>query len=80
MFNNECLGEMDYEATTAAIVMAGLFVSFMTEYVVLRALRWHQEKRRDHHASAATSSNTASPELINVSIMEIGIVFHSVRK
>ncbi|GFF26536.1 putative ZIP zinc transporter [Aspergillus udagawae] len=33
MFTNECLGELDYEATTSAVVMAGIFLSFLFEYI-----------------------------------------------
>ncbi|KAJ5090884.1 ZIP zinc transporter [Penicillium argentinense] len=33
MFTNECLGELDYEATTSAVVMAGIFLAFLFEYV-----------------------------------------------
>lgn len=33
MFSNECLGELEYEATTSAVVMAGIFLSFLTEYI-----------------------------------------------
>ncbi|KAF4150838.1 hypothetical protein CNMCM8927_005487 [Aspergillus lentulus] len=33
MFTNECLGELEYEATTSAIVMAGIFLSFLVEYI-----------------------------------------------
>ena len=33
MFSNECIGELGYEATTSAIVMAGLFLSFLVEYI-----------------------------------------------
>ncbi|KAL4951650.1 ZIP zinc transporter-domain-containing protein [Aspergillus filifer] len=33
MFGNECLGELEYEATTSAVVMAGIFLSFLTEYL-----------------------------------------------
>lgn len=32
MFTNECLGELEYEATAAAIFMAGLFLTFVIEY------------------------------------------------
>lgn len=39
MFANECLGELKYEATTASIVMAGLFLSFLTEYIGSRFVR-----------------------------------------
>lgn len=36
MFSNPCLGELGYEATTAAILMAGLFVSFLVEHFAHR--------------------------------------------
>lgn len=45
MFNNECLGELDYEATTAAIVMAGIFSSFLIEYIGHRIVNARQAKR-----------------------------------
>lgn len=32
MFTNECLGELSYEATTTAVVTAGLFLCFLVEY------------------------------------------------
>ncbi|GES59498.1 ZIP Zinc transporter [Aspergillus terreus] len=38
MFTNDCLGELAYEATTSAIVMAGIFLSFLTEYVGHRVI------------------------------------------
>lgn len=38
MFTNECLGELEYEATTSAIVMAGILLSFLTEYIGHRIL------------------------------------------
>ena len=33
MFTNPCIGTVEYEATTSAIVMAGIFLSFLVEYV-----------------------------------------------
>ena len=41
MFANECIGELSYEATTSAIVMAGIFLSFLVEYVGLRVVAAH---------------------------------------
>lgn len=38
MFTNECLGELAYEATTSAVVMAGIFLAFLLEYVGHRIL------------------------------------------
>lgn len=37
-FTNECLGELDYEATTSAIVMAGVFLAFLFEYAGFRII------------------------------------------
>ncbi|KAF2841052.1 Zip-domain-containing protein [Patellaria atrata CBS 101060] len=45
MFGNECLGELKYEATTAAIVMAGIFISFLVEYIGTRFVLWRRSKR-----------------------------------
>lgn len=37
MFTNECLGErITYEATTAAIFMGGMFLTFLVEYITHR--------------------------------------------
>lgn len=33
MFANECIGELKYEATTTSIILAGIFLSFLVEYV-----------------------------------------------
>lgn len=50
MFSNECLGRLEYEGTTAAIFMAGLFLSFLVDYLGARFVQWRQGK----HASAGT--------------------------
>ncbi|KAM0425439.1 hypothetical protein ACHAPT_009228 [Fusarium lateritium] len=76
MFGNECLGELLYEATTAAIVMAGLFISFLIEYFVHRAMRW-QESKENKSEGAMSPQAIAKAELTNVTIMEAGIIFHS---
>ncbi|KAK8068788.1 Zip-domain-containing protein [Apiospora phragmitis] len=47
MFANKCLGDLDYEATPAVILMAGVFVSFIVD------------------------------ELVNIFVLESGILFHS---
>lgn len=38
MFDNECLGQLEYEPTTMVIAMAGVVVSFLVEYVTKRIL------------------------------------------
>ncbi|KAH6886234.1 ZIP zinc transporter-domain-containing protein [Thelonectria olida] len=79
MFGNECLGELKYEATTAAIVMAGLFISFLIEFFVTRAMRWQAKKKSESDEAEVEPSSkaVASAELANISIMEAGIIFHS---
>jgi zinc transporter 1/2/3 len=44
MFGNECLGELKYEGTTAAIFMAGLILSFIIDYLGARFVQWRQKK------------------------------------
>ncbi|KAK5659013.1 hypothetical protein OQA88_1100 [Cercophora sp. LCS_1] len=61
MFTNECLGELTYEATAAAIAMAGLFLSFLVEYLGHRLIK----------------TSTVSSPLMTVYVMEAGIIFHS---
>ncbi|KAI1078551.1 Zip-domain-containing protein [Whalleya microplaca] len=65
MFTNECLGELSYEATTAAIVMAGLFLAFVIEYTTHRFARkfWSRSKY--------------NAEVVGVVVLEAGILFHS---
>lgn len=45
MFGNECLGELQYEGTTAAVFLAGLFLSFLADYLGVRFVQWRQKKR-----------------------------------
>ncbi|KNG87087.1 putative ZIP Zinc transporter [Aspergillus nomiae NRRL 13137] len=67
MFTNECLGELDYEATTSAVVMAGIFLSFLTEFIGHRfiAARGHKsaseccEDTPSNNESANPKENTA---------------------
>ncbi|KAL4971021.1 putative ZIP Zinc transporter [Aspergillus stella-maris] len=57
MFGNECLGELEYEATTSAVVMAGIFLSFLTEYLGHRYIL----------ARTARSTNTTTQQTDNSS-------------
>ncbi|OTA90600.1 hypothetical protein M434DRAFT_390202 [Hypoxylon sp. CO27-5] len=66
MFTNECLGELQYEATTAAIVMAGLFFAFVVE---------NTSHRIAHKLSVGTQYND---EVVGVAVLEAGIIFHSI--
>lgn len=82
MFENECLGELSYEATSAAILMAGLFLSFLVEYAGNRLIQWHEAKAQpgtaespgDGHAAPA-----ARTDMVNITVLEAGVIFHSLR-
>ncbi|KAK8094371.1 Zinc/iron permease [Apiospora hydei] len=73
MFNNECLkDQIKFEGTTAAMVMAGLVISFFVDYGCHRLA--NKRKELNQTAASATSNNG----LINVLILEAGIIFHSI--
>ncbi|KAI0884948.1 uncharacterized protein GGS22DRAFT_162354 [Annulohypoxylon maeteangense] len=65
MFSNECIGELQYEATTSAIVMAGMFFAFTVETASHRLARkfWTRSRYND--------------EVVGVAVLEAGILFHS---
>lgn len=44
MFANPCLGKLQYESTTAAIVMAGIIISFLIDYITHRFIVKHLRK------------------------------------
>lgn len=71
MFGNECLGELNYEGTTAAIFMAGLFISFLVDYISKRFLLWRQSKEsgRDAEATTAPTSDAKSASPANSAVV-----------
>jgi solute carrier family 39 (zinc transporter), member 1/2/3 len=68
MFTNECLGELEYEATTAGILMAGIFIAFSIEYLGHRL------------AAKFWSRNQYNDEVVSILVLEAGIIFHSICK
>lgn len=54
MFTNDCLGELAYEATTSAVVMAGIFLAFLVEYIGHRIILARNAK--------APATTTEAPE------------------
>ncbi|TQN69406.1 Zinc transporter 3 [Colletotrichum shisoi] len=71
MFGNECLGALEYEGTTSAIVMAGIFLSFLVEYIGKRMVMKKM-------ASNPTATTRFSPQTVSVLVLECGIIFHSI--
>lgn len=71
MFANDCLGELLYEGVTSAVVLAGIFLSFLIDYLGVRFIQWKQART----PGAATpvlvqdrpTSQDASPEIKSVS-------------
>ncbi|KAE9983697.1 hypothetical protein BLS_003844 [Venturia inaequalis] len=44
MFQNKCLGELSYESTTSAILIAGFFLSFLVDYLLQRLVQSRNAK------------------------------------
>ncbi|KAK8025796.1 ZIP Zinc transporter [Apiospora arundinis] len=73
MFGNECLKDkVKFEGTTAAIVMAGLVVSFFVDYGC------HRLAKSLAGANRTAASAKLNDDLVNVLILEAGIIFHSI--
>lgn len=79
MFGNKCLGELGYEATTSAILMAGLFLSFIVEYAGHRVVN-SKMKAAEALSQLEKSKAALSTEVVSILVMEAGIIFHSLRK
>jgi zinc transporter 1/2/3 len=83
MFGNECLEGVMYEATTAAILMAGLFMSFLVEYIGYRFVKSRAKKAaaaQSMQGTVMSVQSVRSLELVSVYIMEAGVIFHSMSK
>lgn len=79
MFANKCLGELGYESTTSAIVMAGLFLSFIVEYIGHRIVL-SKEKAVAHLSTEEKAQSVLSAEVVTILVLEAGILFHSLCK
>jgi solute carrier family 39 (zinc transporter), member 1/2/3 len=53
MFTNRCLTGIEYEATTSAVVMAGLLVAFLVEYSSYRFIQAKGLKKCPRHTTTA---------------------------
>ncbi|KAI1932216.1 high-affinity Zn(2+) transporter zrt1 [Ophidiomyces ophidiicola] len=51
MFANPCLGRLNYEATTTAILMAGVFLTFLMEFIGHRIMDARAPPRPDSESS-----------------------------
>ncbi|KAJ5130280.1 uncharacterized protein N7515_006319 [Penicillium bovifimosum] len=58
MFTNDCLGELEYEATTSAVVMAGIFLAFLLEFVGHRVIVARNKKSIAADTTPSESSDS----------------------
>ncbi|OOO12842.1 zinc/iron permease [Aspergillus oryzae] len=79
MFTNECLGELDYEATTSAVVMAGIFLSFLTEYIGHRFVAARASKSTPECCEDSPSNNVSATPKENTAqrTMQLAQLSHS---
>ncbi|KAL1959695.1 hypothetical protein VTO42DRAFT_1281 [Malbranchea cinnamomea] len=68
MFSNPCLGALQYEATTAAIAMAGIFLTFLLEYLGNRVIIYkrgtHSGHDHEDESSKTANSNPRGNEIV----------------
>jgi zinc transporter 1/2/3 len=79
MFANDCVGELKYEGTTSAIVMAGLFLSFLVEYFGSRIVI-HKTRKMNNTSIEERAKAVLQTEVVSILVMEAGIIFHSLRE
>ncbi|KAK6355655.1 hypothetical protein TWF718_000047 [Orbilia javanica] len=81
MFTNECLEGVEYEGTTAAILMGGIFLSFLVEYTGQRIVHARHAKlieaNHDNLSSGMMAEMKIQNEIVSVLVLEAGIIFHS---
>ncbi|KAA8917127.1 hypothetical protein TRICI_000723 [Trichomonascus ciferrii] len=92
MWDNDCLGTLQYESTSTAITMAGLFLAFLLEYIGSRMTKKFStveptstndvEQNSEQHSDTKNDSTEqclVQPNShVSVAVMEAGIVFHSI--
>ncbi|CCD43593.1 hypothetical protein BofuT4_P064350.1 [Botrytis cinerea T4] len=78
MFGNSCLGELKYEATTTAIMMAVL--ALRTPHAKRKAVKDHPTStlaHLSHHHDNNSVGTTHANDGLSIFILEAGIIFHS---
>lgn len=68
MFANGCLGKLSYEATTSAIVMAGILIAFPVEYCGRRLVVWRQNKHSPTSSETGTMPENAHAKEVSPSV------------
>src|SRR5690242_15556276 len=65
MFGNECLGELQYEGTTAAVFLAGLFLSFLADYFGARFVQWRAKKQTSTDSEISGTPSNGSDKAVS---------------
>ncbi|CAK7902475.1 hypothetical protein CAAN1_16S03994 [[Candida] anglica] len=92
MWSNSCIKGNSYESTGSAITMAGIFISFLFDYLIHSTKMWrdnksqidsHDEESKNFKNSPESSIDNLprendSPDNISVFLLEAGIIFHSI--
>lgn len=60
-FASECLGELQYEATTMAIAMAGAFVTFLVEFFGGRIVMHRRDTKAKNSTASSIGGSDAAP-------------------
>lgn len=76
MFGNECLGELSYEATTSAILLAGFFLSFLADYTLQRFMLWQSRKNVPAAADTEEPIQTAKAGRISSNSSTASLAAH----
>ncbi|KAK7047150.1 hypothetical protein VNI00_006815 [Paramarasmius palmivorus] len=90
MFNNSCVADkLHYEPVAPAVALAAIFLTFIIDYAMHRYIREHQVPKNSPEMTGKTQSisesetSTERPisarqEIVNVQMLEAGIIFHSI--
>ncbi|TGO48956.1 hypothetical protein BOTNAR_0451g00010 [Botryotinia narcissicola] len=62
MFCNICLGELKYEASTTAIMMAGAFIAFLIVFTGHRLAHWRQQSTIERQTASISSQDNSRDE------------------
>ncbi|KAM0309544.1 hypothetical protein ACHAO8_008915 [Botrytis cinerea] len=62
MFGNSCLGELKYEATTTAIMMAGAFIAFLIDFTGHRIAHWRLQSTIKRQTGSISSQDAPREE------------------
>lgn len=83
MFSNSCLS-LVYESTTTAIVMGGVFISFLVDFILKKivmsraVVKENSDEDPKLSLDESVSLEKSVHDKISVILLEVGIVFHSV--